>query len=140
MNAAAVILAPDDLRLIHEHLPFAEANAVKATVAAVAEFAAAEDKAAAAARIVARLEPMGVRGLSLKTLYRKAAAVAAHGWRGAVDGRTLRKLETAGIAGNRAFVEHWQTLCAQNQRKTAPAWRSLVHALRNGEPLPGVGT
>ena len=138
MSAAAAILSPDDLRLVHEHLPHDEARRCKATVAAVAEFAAAADKAAAAARIVARLEPMGVRGLSLKTLYRKAAAVAAHGWRGAVDGRTLRKLETAGIAGNLAFVEHWQTLVAGNQRKTAPAFRALVHALRAGEPIPGV--
>lgn len=140
MNAAAVILSPDDLRLVHEHLPHDEARRCKATVAAVAEFAAAADKAAAAARIVARLEPMGVRGLSIKTLYRKAAAVEARGWRGAVDGRTLRKLASAGLGGNREFVDHWATLVAGNQRKTAPAFRALVHALRNGEPLPGVGT
>ena len=116
MSAAAAILSPDDLRLVHEHLPHDEARRCKATVAAVAEFAAAEDKPAAAARIMSRLEPMGVRGLSLKTLYRKAAAVSAHGWRGAVDGRTLRKLEVAGIGGNRAFVDHWATLVAGNQR------------------------
>jgi len=140
MSTAVAKITHEDLRLIHEHLPYREAVALKATVAAVAEFAAAADKVSAAARIMARLEPLGVRGLSLKTLYRKASAVAAHGWRGAVDGRVLRRLEAGGVRDNRAFVDHWGTLCAGNQRKTAPAYRSLITALRNGDSIPGLGT
>ena len=143
MNAVAnlaITLSQDDLRLIHEHLPHREAQSVKAMIAAMAEFAAASDKAVAAERIASRLEPLGVRGLSVKTLYRKASEMAKHGWRGAVDGRTLRKLETAGLGGNREFVDHWHCLVAGNQRKTAPAYRRLIEQIAHGETIPGVGT
>jgi hypothetical protein len=143
MNAvatSAITLSQDDLRLIHEHLPHREAQSVKAMLAAMAEFASAEDKAAAASRIAARLEPLGVRGLSVKTLYRKAAEMAKHGWRGAVDGRTLRKLEVAGLGGNAEFVAQWHCLVAGNQRKTAPVYRRLVEQIAHGETIPGVGT
>lgn len=141
MNAElALTLSPDDLSLIHEHLPYKEALAVKSLLGAMVEFFAAGDKAMAARRIAQRLEPLGVRGLSLKSLYRKADAVALQGWRGAVDGRTLRKLEVAGLGGNQEFVDYWHTLVASNQRKTAPAYRRLLEAIGRGEVIPGVGT
>lgn len=136
----ALTLSPDDLSLIHEHLPYKEAVAVKSLLSAMVEFYTAPDKAVAAQRISSRLEPMGVRGLSLKTLYRKAQAVALYGWRGAVDGRTLRKLEKAGLGGNREFVDYWHTLVAGNQRKTAPAYRRLIESIARGETIPGIGT
>ena len=136
----ALTLSPDDLSLIHEHLPYKEAVAVKSLLKAMVEFTQATDKAVAASRIASRLEPMGVRGLSLKSLYRKAEAVALHGWRGAVDGRTLRKLDKAGLGSNRDFVDYWQTLIAGNQRKTAPAYRKLIEAINRGETIPGLGT
>lgn len=135
----AMTLSTDDLRLIHGHLPYDEARAVKALISSMAEFIAAKDKERAALDIAARLEPLGVRGLSLKSMYRKAAAMEQHGWRGVVDGRTLRKLDQGGIGGNEVFVAHWHTLVAENQRKTKPAWRALLDAINRGEVIPGLG-
>lgn len=135
-----LVLTQDDLKLIHEHLSFEEARNVKAILVAMDEFETAADKAAAAQSIAQRLKPLGIRGLSLKTLYRKSAEVAKHGWRGAVDGRTLRKLNKVGLGSNQAFVDHWATLVAENQRKTAPAYRALLDAINRGESIPGLGT
>lgn len=139
-SSLATTLTQNDLRLIHEHLPYKEAIAVKALVVAMAEFMAADDKTLAARSISERLEPLGVRGLSLKTLYRKASMMAEHGWRGAVDGRTLRKLESVGLGSNQEFVDYWQTLVAGNQRKTAPAYRRLIEQVSRGDKIPGLGT
>jgi hypothetical protein len=135
----SLTLSTDDLRLIHEHLPYDEARATKELISAMQEFVVADDKKRCALDIAARLKPLGVRGLSLKSLYRKAAAVQQSGWRGVVDGRTLRKLERTGIAANEEFVAHWHTLVAGNQRKTAPAWRALLNAINRGETIPGLG-
>lgn len=135
----ALAIPADDLRIIHSCLPYEEARRLKLMVAAVAEFIAADNKDAAASRIRTRLKPLGVRGLSIKSLYRKAY-LARHGWRGLADGRTLRRLDAGGLAGNQAFVEHWHCLVAQNQRKIAPAWRSLLQSINCGETIPGLGT
>lgn len=136
----SLTLSSDDLRLIHEHLPYDEARATKELISAMQEFVVATDKERCALDIAARLEPLGVRGLSLKSLYRKAAAMQQSGWRGVVDGRILRRLERSGIAGNQEFCDHWQVLVTDNQRKTAPAWRALMQAINAGDRIPGLGT
>lgn len=140
MTTHALTLSQDDLRLIHEHLPYEEARRVKVLLTAMEEFVTADDKTAAATQIENRLTPLGVKGLNLKSLYRKAANVEKHGWRGAIDGRTLRKLEKVGLGDNQEFIDHWHTRVAGNQRKTAPAYRALLEAINSGETIPGLGT
>ncbi len=135
-----IALSTEDIRLLHERLPYKEARAVRLMISAIGEFMAASDKERVALDLAERLAPLRVRGLSAKSLYRKAAAIERHGWRGVIDGRTLRKLERGGIGANREFVDHWHVLVSQNQRKTAPAWRALLSAINRGEHIPGLGT
>lgn len=138
MSCAA--LALPDLRLVHESLPAAEARRVKALARAVAEFDAAPDKAACLAALRPSLEALGVRGVSLPSLYRKAAVLRAEGWRGLLDGRVARKLRgPGGLAANAEFRAYWATLALSNRRKTAPAYRELFRRLRMGGEIPGFG-
>jgi hypothetical protein len=138
--AGSLTLTTEDLRLIHEHLPYTEARNLKLLIDAMREFIDALDKERAQAEIHARLHPHGIRGLSLKSLYRKASAIKQQGWRGVVDGRVLRKLERSGLAANKEFCDHWHNLVAANQRKTAPAWRELLNSIHRGDTIPGLGT
>ena len=48
---------------------------MKVLLTAMEEFVTADDKTAAATQIENRLTPLGVKGLNLKSLYRKAANV-----------------------------------------------------------------
>ena len=133
-------LALPDLRLVHEELGFEEARRARALVGAVAGFEAAADKAAFVAEIRPRLEALGVRGVSLPSMYRKAALLRAGGWRALVDGRVAHRVTgPGGRAGNREFREWWSALALSNRRKTAPAWREMLRRLRMGESLPGLG-
>lgn len=138
--ATAIAIPPDDLRAIHANLSFDEARRLKLSIRAIAAFDEADDKARAADSIRARLEPLGVRGLSIQSLYRKSALAKKHGWRGIVDGRTLRRIDSGGLQRNAEFVAHWHSLVAQNQRKTAPAWRALLSSINRGDSIPGLGT
>ena len=133
-------LALPDLRLVHEELGFEEARRARALVRAVAGFAEAADKAAFLAEVRPSLEALGVRGVSMPSMYRKAALLREGGWRAVVDGRVARRLDgPGGLAANREFREWWTALALSNRRKTAPAWREMVRRLRMGEPIPGVG-
>lgn len=132
-------ITADDVRLLHEMLPAQEARRTRLLAAAVAEFDASADKAACAYRLQADLAAQGIKGISIKSLYRKSAAMRERGVLGLVDGRLI-KSQAAGIADNEAFAAYWSELCAANRRKTAPAYRALFADLATGRPIPGVGT
>jgi len=138
------VLGPDDVRAIHESLPHGDAAGVKALAAALERFGAASDKTAEAAQIALELAPLGVRGLSAKSLYRKLAAYRRRGWAALCDGRALRSNAgedgNAGPATRREFTEWWAQQVTANQRKCAPAYRRLFDRLAAGESIPGYGT
>lgn len=106
---------------------------------ALAVFAQARDKKAAAAAMAARLAPIGYKGLSLKSLYRKLDDFRNEGVWSLVPGKYKRE-GVRGLVANEAFVEHWQTLVLENRRKMRPAWRKLVCDFCAGADIPGVGT
>ena len=121
-------------------LPFEEARRLRALCAAVELFDGARDKAAAWAEVAGPLEAAGVRGVSLQSLYRKAALYRAGGPLSLVDGRSARKRAGTGVSANRELLGHWHSLVAANRRKSAPALRALVEELRAGKTVPGIGT
>ena len=106
---------------------------------ALAVFAAASDKTAAAQAMAARLAPLGYKGLSLKSLYRKLDDFRREGVWSLVPAK-YRREETRGVAANAEFLEHWQGLVLENRRKMRPAWRRLVREFCSGVAVPGVGT
>lgn len=73
-------------------------------------------------------------GVGVSTARRKYDAFRASGWRGLVNGSAQPRQR--GI--NAEFIEYWKALCAQNQRKCAPAYREFVRAWHAGEIIPGM--
>lgn len=134
------MMALAEIKTLHEMLTPDDARKVKALVLAVAKFDAAQDKQQAADEIARELEPEGITGISLPSLYRKAEKMRRGGPCALIDGRMLRRARAGGLASNREFVAHWHTLCADNRRKTAPAYRKLFGELVAGKSIPGVGT
>lgn len=120
-------------------LPGDEATRILSFVDALAVFAEARDKKAAAAAMSARLSPLGYTGLSLKSLYRKLDDFKREGVWSLVPGKYKRE-DVRGVVANERFVEHWQTLILENRRKMKPAWRKLVRDFCGGVDVPGVGT
>ena len=140
----------ESLEAIHTCLDAAEARKLKALVVVVASFAAAptaREKEVIARRAQTELAPLGIKGLSVKSMYRKAEALEnayrAGGVTAAVlalaDKRAMRRV-ASGVGTNRELVEYWHQLCAKNRRKTAPAYRALLGELASGASIPGVGT
>lgn len=120
-------------------MPGDEATKILSFVDALAVFAEARDKKAAAAAMSARLAPLGFTGLSLKSLYRKLDDYRREGVWSLVPGKYKRE-KVRGIVANEKFVEYWQTLVLENRRKMKPAWRKLVRDFCGGVDIPGVGT
>lgn len=120
-------------------MPGDDAARVLALADALRAFARTRDKAAAARELSARLAPLGYRGLSLKSLYRKLDGLRAEGaW--ALAPAKYRRDDLRGIAANEAFLAHWHGLVLENRRKFRPAWRRLVREFAAGADVPGVGT
>lgn len=120
-------------------MPGDEATRILSFVDALAVFAQARDKKAAAAAMAARLAPLGFTGLSLKSLYRKLDDFRREGVWSLVPGKYKRE-NVRGIVANERFVEYWQTLVLENRRKMKPAWKRLVTDFCAGLDIPGVGT
>ena len=120
-------------------MPGDEATRVLSFVDALAVFAAASDKASAARAMAARLSPMGYKGLSLKSLYRKLEDFRREGVWSLVPAK-WRRAEIRGLAANSEFVDFWQGLVLENRRKMRPAWRRLLRDFAAGVEIPGVGT
>jgi len=148
MNA---LIPADDLRLLLARLSMREVERICALCEVVESFLATppHERAAAAKRLAVEYAPR-VGGLSLKSLYRKAAAyraVEARGegaWRAFVPARALngdgKASSGAGIAGNAAFLEFWQGLVLSHQRVAKGAFEDLLARLYAGENIPGYGT
>ena len=121
-------------------LPSDEAQRTLSLIDALKVFDRATDKKRCAAEIASRLEPLGYKGISLKSLYRKLDQFKRVGVWACVDRRVARRVSAQGIAANTVFVEHWHSRVLLNRRKVKPAWRSLMLDLVNGVVIPGVGT
>ena len=121
-------------------LPSDEAQRTLSFIDALKVFDRAADKKRFAAEISARLEPLGYRGLSLKSLYRKLDQFRQVGVWACVDRRVARRVSAQGIAANTLFVEEWHRRVLANRRKVKPAWRALMLDFVNGVAIPGVGT
>jgi len=106
----------------------------------LAEFQQADNKRAAAQELRARYGSM-VR-ISLGTIYRKLKAFEQDGWRGLRNGnRDRRRKQEQNVVIPQAFIDFWQVLCEENQRKCAPAYRKLFFDhLIPGRMIPGYGT
>lgn len=75
---------------------------------------------------------------STATLYRKLAAWKRCGLAGLFPLAAQRRMQEASASFPPEFLRFWMKLCAQNQRKTAPAWRGLIEDyLRAGKSIPG---
>ena len=120
-------------------MPGDEATRILSFADALSVFAAAADKRSAARAMAARLAPLGYRGLSLPSLYRKLDDFMREGVWSLVPAK-YRREEVRGIAGNKEFIDHWHALVLENRRKMRPAWRRLVRDFCAGVEVPGVGT
>ena len=136
--SCALTIPLSDLRIVHESLAAEEARRLKALVRAVADFEAAEDKAAFVAAARPALESLGVRGVSVPSMYRKAALLRANGWRGLLDGRLARRMRgPGGLAANAEFRDFWHALALSNRRKTAPAYIKTTYLSDSGQEENG---
>ncbi|MBR3086873.1 MAG: hypothetical protein IKH04_10780 [Kiritimatiellae bacterium] len=132
-------LLPAEIDRLFAAMPGEEATRVLAFADALRAFADAADKNAAALAIRERFAPLGLKGLSVPSLYRKLADFRASGVWALVPAKWCREA-ARGTAANAAFVEHWQSLVLSNRRKIRPAWSRLLRDFRNGAEIPGVGT
>ena len=121
-------------------LPSDEAQRVLSFIDCLKVFDRAGDKKRCAAEIAARLEPLGYRGLSLKSLYRKLNEFKVIGVWACVDRRVARRVTAQGLAANTLLVQEWQRRVLSCRRKVKPAWRGLILDLVNNVAIPGVGT
>lgn len=120
-------------------MPGDEAARVLSLRDALLAFGAAPDRAAAARALSARLAPLGLGGLSLKSLYRKLDGLRREGVWALVPAK-YRRDGARGVASNAAFLGHWHGLVLENRRKLRPAWRRLLREFAAGAEVPGVGT
>ena len=120
-------------------MPGDEAARVLSLRDALLAFGAAPDRAAAARALSARLAPLGLGGLSLKSLYRKLDGLRREGVWALVPAK-YRRDGARGVAANAAFLGHWHGLVLENRRKLRPAWRRLLREFAAGAEVPGVGT
>ena len=121
-------------------LPSEEAQRTLSLIDALKVFDRSSDKKRCAAEIAARLEPLGYKGLSLKSLYRKLDEFRAVGVWACVDRRVARRVTAQGMAANAPLVEAWHARVLSNRRKIKPAWRELMRDLERGMEIPGAGT
>ncbi len=137
MNELTRTAAAADCERLFELVPSDKAGALMELAAALKLFEEAPDKAAAAKEIAVRFAGR-VEGLSLKSLYRKAARLRA------ADGSILSLVDARALGrkkeANPEFTAHWHALVLANRRKMRPAWSALIRQFRKGDPIPGVGT
>ena len=138
MSALSVVSSAEIDRLFAV-LPGDEATKILSFVDALKVFARAANKPAAARAMALRLQPLGFKGLSYKSLMRKLDDYARGGVWSLVPAK-YRKEEVRGLMTNAAFIEHWQTLCLENRRKVHAAWSRLIAELSGGLEIPGIGT
>jgi len=119
-------------------LPPRERDQVRVWVDIVEQFRRADNKSLALETL--NQEYAHLVRFSRGTLYRKVSAYEANGVLGLFPGRVRRMIEEQTPLPPR-FIEFWQRLCCDNQRKTAPAFRSLYYDhLTAGRVIPGYET
>ena len=135
-----LIVSKTDIDALLKLLPAEEAQRTLSLIDALKVFDRSSDKKRCAVEIAARLAPLGYKGLSLKSLYRKLDQFRAVGVWACVDRRVARRVTAQGLAANGALVEEWHARVLSNRRKIKPAWRELLADLAGGVAIPGVGT
>lgn len=135
-----LIVSKVEIDALLKLLPSDEAQRTLSLIDALKVFDRSSDKKRCAVELAARLEPLGYKGLSLKSLYRKLDQFRAVGVWACVDRRVARRVTAQGIAANRALVEDWHARVLSNRRKIKPAWRELLADLAGEVTIPGVGT
>lgn len=135
-----LIVSKTDIDALLKLLPAEEAQRTLSLIDALKVFDRSSDKKRCAVEIAARLAPLGYKGLSLKSLYRKLDQFRAVGVWACVDRRVARRVTAQGLATNGALVEEWHARVLSNRRKIKPAWRALLADLAAGVTIPGVGT
>lgn len=135
-----LVITKVEIDEIIKMLPSDEAQRVLSFIDALKVFDRAADKKRCAAEMAARLGPLGYKGLSLQSLYRKLDQFKAVGVWACVDRRVARRVMAQGIAANTALVQEWQRRVLSCRRKVKPAWRGLIADLVNNVNIPGVGT
>lgn len=136
----SLVISKVEIDSLLKLLPSDEAQRTLSFIDALKVFDRSSDKKRCAVEIAARLAPLGYKGLSLKSLYRKLDQFRAVGVWACVDRRVARRVTAQGIAANRALVEEWHARVLSNRRKIKPAWRELLADLAGEVAIPGVGT
>lgn len=145
-----VVIPKADIDRLFQLLPSDEVRRVLSFADAMNVFHASTDKKRCAMEIAERLEPLGIRGISLKSLYRKehAAFIPDEKHPGQeicnifelVDNRLAKRVSGQWLAFNTEFIDHWHARVLMNKRKVKPAWDDLLIDLAKGETIPGYGT
>ena len=146
-----IVIPKADIDKLFKMLPSDEAQRTLSFFDSLCVFHASTDKKRCAVEIAERLEPLGIRGISLKSLYRKENAVFVpdpnHPGRelvnllGAADNRLVRRISGQWLALNTEFIEYWHGRVLSSRRgKVKAAWRGLLLDLARGETIPGYGT
>ena len=136
----SLVISKVEIDSLLKLLPSEEAQRTLSLIDALKVFDRSSDKKRCAVEIAARLAPLGYKGLSLKSLYRKLDQFRAVGVWACVDRRVARRVTAQGLAVNGALVEEWHARVLSNRRKAKPAWRGLLKDLAAGVAIPGVGT
>jgi len=136
----SLVISKVEIDSLLKLLPSDEAQRTLSLIDALKVFDRSSDKKRCAVEIAARLAPLGYKGLSLKSLYRKLDQFRAVGVWACVDRRVARRVTAQGLAVNGALVEEWHARVLSNRRKIKPAWRELLADLAGEVAIPGVGT
>ena len=136
----SLVISKVEIDSLLKLLPSDEAQRTLSLIDALKVFDRSSDKKRCAVEIAARLAPLGYKGLSLKSLYRKLDQFRAVGVWACVDRRVARRVTAQGLAVNGALVDEWHARVLSNRRKVKPAWRGLLKDLAAGVAIPGVGT
>lgn len=97
-----------------------------------------------AASLIQRYSGKGLRGMSLKSIYRKANIYRQKGWKGFVrkekDILSLLFSAQENISTNDEFIKYWKMLCVEHKGVATHAFKSLIESLVKGDQIPGYGT
>lgn len=145
------VIPKADIDRLFELMPGDEVRRSLSLIDALNVFRLSGDKKRCAGEIAARLERLGMTGISLKSLYRKCSQVFSEEVRngrrcvtinvwGAVDQRIANRVSGRGIAFNDAFIADWHARVLACKRKVKPAWSELIRDFARGDGIPGFGT
>ena len=131
-----VVIPKADVDKLFKMLPSDEAQKTLSLVDALFVFHASADKKRCAVEIAERLEPLGIRGITLKSLYRKEHVAFRPDEKhpgqekfdllAVVDQRLAKRITGQWLALNTEFIEHWHARVLMNKRKVKPAWDNLL--------------